>query len=85
MFSLSVAPRFHKGEVTPVVTDVSEFMETLLNDCSGESLDDNSDFPTDPKEMSFLVLKVLIIIQASKCQVRKSGSGGQSPKLILFF
>lgn len=40
-------------------------METLLNDCSGEILDHDSDFPTDPEEMSFLVLKVLIIMQCA--------------------
>ncbi|XP_060918741.1 apolipoprotein B-100 [Labrus mixtus] len=50
---------FHEGEVTPVVSDVSKFMETLLNDCSGEILDNDSDFPADPEELSFLVLRVV--------------------------
>uniref|UniRef100_A0A3B4VIY8 Apolipoprotein B n=1 Tax=Seriola dumerili TaxID=41447 RepID=A0A3B4VIY8_SERDU len=39
MYALAnTVKKFHKGEVTPVVTDVSKFMETLLNDCSGERL-----------------------------------------------
>lgn len=59
---LPLVNRFHKGEVTPVVTDVSRFMETLLNDCSREILDGDSDFP--PEEQSFLVLKVLIDCQS---------------------
>ncbi|XP_062253526.1 apolipoprotein B-100 isoform X1 [Platichthys flesus] len=60
MYALAnTVKKFHKGEVTPVVTDVSKFMETLLKDCSGEILDDNHEFPTDPDEMSFLVLKVV--------------------------
>ncbi|XP_071327155.1 apolipoprotein B-100 isoform X2 [Trachinotus anak] len=60
MYSLAnTVKKFHKGEVTPVVTDVSKFMETLLNDCLGESLYDDSDFPTDPDDMSFLVLRVV--------------------------
>lgn len=64
--SLCLVNRFHKGEVTPVVTDVSRFMETLLNDCSGEIPDNDSDFPPYPEEMSFLVLRVLIINQLSQ-------------------
>uniref|UniRef100_A0A8C2XEB4 Apolipoprotein B n=1 Tax=Cyclopterus lumpus TaxID=8103 RepID=A0A8C2XEB4_CYCLU len=60
MYALAnTVKRFHKADVTPVVTDVSEFMETLLNDCLGETLDDDSDFPADPKEIAFLVLKVV--------------------------
>ncbi|XP_070776697.1 apolipoprotein B-100 [Enoplosus armatus] len=60
MYALAnTVKKFHTGEVTPVVTEVSEFMETLLNDCSGESLDYDSDFPPDPEEMSFLVLRVV--------------------------
>lgn len=43
-----------------MVTDVAKFMETLLNDCSGEGLDNDSDFPIDPDELSLLVLRVLI-------------------------
>ncbi|XP_069573561.1 apolipoprotein B-100-like [Brachyistius frenatus] len=34
-------------------------METLLNDCSGEVQDIDSDIATDPEEMSFLVLRVV--------------------------
>lgn len=67
------------------------FMETLLNDCSGEILDDGSDSPADPKEMSFLVLRVLII-QASNwlyfwigsAIVRESDSWVQSPNESFF-
>ncbi|XP_044022340.1 apolipoprotein B-100 isoform X2 [Siniperca chuatsi] len=60
MYALAnTVKKFHKGEVTPVVTDVSKFMETHLNDCSGEILDYDSDFPADPEEMSFLVLRVV--------------------------
>ncbi|XP_042356872.1 apolipoprotein B-100 isoform X2 [Plectropomus leopardus] len=51
--------KFHKAEVTPVVKDVSVFMETLLNDCSEDILDDDSDFPSDPRKMSFLVLRIV--------------------------
>ncbi|XP_059209033.1 apolipoprotein B-100 isoform X2 [Centropristis striata] len=51
--------KFHKSEVTPVVTDVSNFMETLLNGCSGEIPDTDPEFPTKPEEMAFLVLKVV--------------------------
>lgn len=61
--SMSLVHRFHKGGVTPVVKDVSKFMETLLNDCSGETLDDDSDILTDPNERSFLVLRVMKITQ----------------------
>lgn len=50
--------RFHQGEVTPEVTDVSEFMEMLLNDCSEEVQNSDSDSPPDPKEVAFLVLRV---------------------------
>lgn len=64
--SLCLVKRFHKGEVTPVVTDVSKFMETLLNDCSGEVPDNDSDLPSEPEEMNFLVLKVLRINQVSQ-------------------
>ncbi|XP_047467540.1 apolipoprotein B-100 [Mugil cephalus] len=60
MYALAnTVKKFHKGEITPVVTDVAKFMETLLNDCSGEILDFDSDFPTDPDELSFLVLRVV--------------------------
>lgn len=54
--------RFHTGKVTPVVTDVSNFMEMLLNDCSRETFDIDSENPIHPEEMSFLVLKVQMII-----------------------
>lgn len=60
LLSLFLVYRFHKGEATPVVTEVSKFMETLLNDCSGEIPDGSSDFPPDPHETVFLVLRVLI-------------------------
>lgn len=43
-----------------MVTEVAEFMETLLNNCSGQNNDDDSDFASDPDELSFLVLRVLI-------------------------
>uniref|UniRef100_UPI0037E9B8DE apolipoprotein B-100 n=1 Tax=Semicossyphus pulcher TaxID=241346 RepID=UPI0037E9B8DE len=60
MYALAnTVKKFHKGEVTPVVTDVSKFMETLLNDCSGEILDTDSDSPADPEELSFLVLRLV--------------------------
>ncbi|XP_074517715.1 apolipoprotein B-100 isoform X1 [Sebastes fasciatus] len=60
MYALAnTVKKFYNAEVSPVVTDVSMFMETLLNDCSGEILDDGSDSPADPKEMSFLVLRVV--------------------------
>ncbi|XP_027134523.1 apolipoprotein B-100 isoform X2 [Larimichthys crocea] len=63
MYALAnTVKKFHKGDVTSVVTDVAEFMKTLLNDCSGEILDDDYDFPADPKEtssLSFLVLRVV--------------------------
>ncbi|XP_056282270.1 apolipoprotein B-100 isoform X4 [Pseudoliparis swirei] len=60
MYALAnTVKKFHKVDVSPVVTDVSKFMETLLNDCSGETLDEDSEFPADPKEIPFLVLKVV--------------------------
>ncbi|XP_051252201.1 apolipoprotein B-100 [Dicentrarchus labrax] len=60
MYALAnTVKKFHKGEVTPVVRDVSEFMETLLNDCSGEIVDTDPEFPTDPEERSFLILRVV--------------------------
>ncbi|XP_068573744.1 apolipoprotein B-100 isoform X2 [Cebidichthys violaceus] len=60
MYALAnTVKKFHNAEVTPVVTDVSKFMETLLNDCLGETLDEDSEFPADPKETVFLVLKVV--------------------------
>ncbi|XP_039641503.1 apolipoprotein B-100 isoform X5 [Perca fluviatilis] len=60
MYALAnTVKKFYKSEVTPVVTDVSKFMETLLNDCTGEIFDNDSDFPTDPEDMSFLVLRVV--------------------------
>ncbi|XP_028298322.1 apolipoprotein B-100 [Gouania willdenowi] len=51
--------KFHKSEVTPVITDVSKFMETLLDDCSGKVQDVVSEFPADPQEVYFLVMKVV--------------------------
>ncbi|XP_068451587.1 apolipoprotein B-100 [Clinocottus analis] len=60
MYALAnTVKKFHKAEVTTVVTDVSKFMETLLNDCSEEILAKDSDFPADPEEIAFLVLKVV--------------------------
>ncbi|CAJ1074177.1 apolipoprotein B-100 [Xyrichtys novacula] len=60
MYALAnTVKKFHKGEVTPVVTEVSEFMELLLDDCSGEVHDIDSEFPPDPHELAFLVLKVI--------------------------
>ncbi|XP_029316837.1 apolipoprotein B-100 [Cottoperca gobio] len=60
MYALAnTVKKFHKAEVTPVVTDVSKFMGTLLNDCSGDILDVDSDSPAEPVEMSFLVLRVV--------------------------
>ncbi|XP_022055118.2 apolipoprotein B-100 isoform X1 [Acanthochromis polyacanthus] len=60
MYALAnTVKKFHEGAVTPVVTDVSKFMETLLNDCSLEIQDYDSDFPPDPAESSFLVLRVV--------------------------
>ncbi|XP_045919657.1 apolipoprotein B-100 [Micropterus dolomieu] len=54
MYALAnTVKKFHKAEVTPVVNDVSKFMETLLNDCSGEILD------YDSEEIPFLVLRVV--------------------------
>ncbi|KAK2825862.1 hypothetical protein Q5P01_020076 [Channa striata] len=59
MYALAnTVKKFHKGVVTPVVTDVSEFLETLLNDCSGESHEAGSDFPTS-SERSFLLLRAI--------------------------
>lgn len=63
--------RFHEEEVTPVVTDVSKFMETLLNDCSGEILDTESDFPADPEELSFLVLRVIFTFMVTLLQATR--------------
>uniref|UniRef100_A0A3Q1CD90 Vitellogenin domain-containing protein n=1 Tax=Amphiprion ocellaris TaxID=80972 RepID=A0A3Q1CD90_AMPOC len=58
MYALAnTVKKFHEGAVTPVVTDVSKFMETLLNDCSLEIQDYDSEFPPDPAETSFLVLR----------------------------
>lgn len=52
------ADRFYKGAVTPEIIEVSEFMEMILNDCSDEIRDPDQDFPPDPKEEAFLVLRV---------------------------
>ncbi|XP_034715215.1 apolipoprotein B-100 isoform X3 [Etheostoma cragini] len=57
MYALAnTVKKFYKSEVTPVVTDVSKFMETLLHDCI---FDDDSDFSSDREDMSFLVLRVV--------------------------
>ena len=65
IFPVSGLHRFHNGEVTPVVTEVSQFIETLLGGCYGLPPDQDSDFPTDPSETVFLALRVLTVIQAS--------------------
>lgn len=57
-----LSSRFYKGEVSPVVTEVSEFMETILDDCSGENLHVDSDFPSNPGETIFLALRVLTAV-----------------------
>lgn len=62
IISLPLVCSFHKGKVTPEVTDVSKFMETLLNDCSTAVLDDDSDDPADREEMTFLALRVSIVL-----------------------
>nr|XP_057933173.1 apolipoprotein B-100 isoform X2 [Doryrhamphus excisus] len=54
--------KFHNGEITPEVAAVSEFLTTLLNDCSGGRKNDSEDFPTDAEETSFLVLRVVGIM-----------------------
>ncbi|XP_030615071.1 apolipoprotein B-100 [Archocentrus centrarchus] len=60
MYALAnTVKKFHKRVVTPEVTDVSKFMEMLLNDCSGENQHYDSNFPPDPAETSFLVLRVV--------------------------
>ncbi|XP_075304075.1 apolipoprotein B-100 [Odontesthes bonariensis] len=61
MYALAnTVKKFHEGEATPEVTDVSKFMEELLNNCSEEPDQQiNPDSPTDPKEASFLVLRVV--------------------------
>ncbi|KAM9355030.1 apolipoprotein B-100 [Pholidichthys leucotaenia] len=60
MYALAnTVKNFHKGPVTPEVTDVSQFMETLLNDCSTQTPEDDTDIPPDPAEKSFLVLRVV--------------------------
>lgn len=45
-----------------MVTEVSEFMETILDDCSGENLHVDSDFPSNPGETTFLALRVLTAV-----------------------
>uniref|UniRef100_A0A672I0G0 Apolipoprotein Ba n=1 Tax=Salarias fasciatus TaxID=181472 RepID=A0A672I0G0_SALFA len=60
MYALAnIVEKFHKSEVSPVVTDVSKFMETLLDDCSGENRDTDAEYYVDPEETYFLVLKVV--------------------------
>ncbi|XP_061650137.1 apolipoprotein B-100 isoform X2 [Phyllopteryx taeniolatus] len=60
MYALgNTVKKFHQGKKTPEVTAVSEFMRTLLNDCSGEMNDDFNNLPPDPEAMSFLVLRVV--------------------------
>lgn len=57
-----LSSRFYQGEVSPVVTEVSEFMETILDDCLGENLHVDPDFPSNPDETTFLVLRVLTAV-----------------------
>ncbi|KAF6724379.1 Apolipoprotein B-100, partial [Oryzias melastigma] len=60
MYALAnTVKKFYNGKVTPEITEVSNFMELLLNDCSEEVPDTDSDFPPDPKEVSFLTLRVI--------------------------
>ncbi|KAM9777528.1 apolipoprotein B-100 [Neosynchiropus ocellatus] len=61
MYALAnTVKKFYKGEVTQEILDVSTFMEQLLNDCSLESaFQSDSDFPPDPEETAFLVLRVV--------------------------
>ncbi|XP_037341646.2 apolipoprotein B-100 [Pungitius pungitius] len=60
MYALAnTVKKFHKAKVTQVVTDVSKFMETLLNDCLEETFNEDSDIPSGPKENTFLVLRVV--------------------------
>uniref|UniRef100_UPI001A9946FC apolipoprotein B-100-like n=1 Tax=Gasterosteus aculeatus aculeatus TaxID=481459 RepID=UPI001A9946FC len=60
MYALAnTVKKFHKAKVTPVVTDVSKFIESLLNDCLEESLNEDSEISSDPKEITFLVLRVV--------------------------
>ncbi|KAF7654321.1 hypothetical protein LDENG_00071110 [Lucifuga dentata] len=48
MYALAnTVKKFHKDDVTPVVTDVADFMETLLQDCSEDT------------DMTFLTLRVV--------------------------
>ncbi|KAF3844294.1 hypothetical protein F7725_007457 [Dissostichus mawsoni] len=61
MYALAnTVKKFHKADVSPVVKDVSKFFETLLNDCSGEILDE--DALADHEDMSFLVLRVVAVM-----------------------
>ncbi|XP_014878835.1 apolipoprotein B-100 [Poecilia latipinna] len=60
MFALANTVRnFYQGEVTPEITEVSKFMETILNDCSEEIRDPDRDPAPDPTEEAFLVLRVV--------------------------
>lgn len=52
------AYRFYQGQVTPEITEVSKFMETILNNCSEEVRDPDRDPAPDPTEEAFLVLRV---------------------------
>ncbi|KAG7226132.1 hypothetical protein INR49_014226, partial [Caranx melampygus] len=73
MYALAnTVKKFHKGEVTPVVTDVAKFMETLLNGCSAEGLDNDSDFPVDHDELSLLVLRVVGVMAQAMQDVSPS-------------
>ncbi|XP_063764989.1 apolipoprotein B-100 isoform X2 [Eleginops maclovinus] len=61
MYALAnTVKKFHIADVSPVVTEVSKFFETLLNDCSGEILDEDS--LADQDDMSFLALRVVAVM-----------------------
>ncbi|XP_032403180.1 LOW QUALITY PROTEIN: apolipoprotein B-100 [Xiphophorus hellerii] len=60
MFALANTVRkFYQGQVTPEITEVSKFMETILNNCSEEVRDPDRDPAPDPTEEAFLVLRVV--------------------------
>ncbi|KAM4724117.1 apolipoprotein B-100 [Anableps anableps] len=60
MYALAnTVKNFYKGEVTPEITEVSKFMEMILNDCLEDIQDSDWDLPPDPNEEIFLVLRVV--------------------------
>ncbi|XP_077429976.1 apolipoprotein B-100-like [Vanacampus margaritifer] len=63
MYALgNTVKKFHQGKITPEVMAASEFMWTLLSNCSGETNDDSDNVPPDSEAMSFLVLRVVGIM-----------------------